>query len=299
MMSNNIYHDFIGIVTVLYNSDEVLPDFFYSLSLQRNIEFKLYVIDNSDKATGANLASTLSQKYSINSEVVFNNKNLGVAAGNNQGIGLALRDNCTHVLFANNDIDFGDRVVEQLMDALRASNASAVSPKIYFYGTSKLWFAGGSLSASKAKNTHRFYGESDKSQITAITRITYAPTCFLLVKADVFDRVGLMDEKYFCYWDDTDFIFRFLRCGYVLIYAPEPHVNHKVSYSTGGESSTFSIYYMNRNRVYFARKNGKGIIKIVSLFYVVVTRLYRSLWLPSKSRATMISAICDGFKMSL
>ncbi len=290
---------FIGIVTVLFNSGEVLPDFFQSLSLQNGVKFKLYVIDNSDNSSGSKLSKLLSKKYNIDSEIIFNNNNVGVAAGNNQGIALALRDGCTHILFANNDTEFKTGVIEDLLINLTSSNTSAISPKIYFYGTNRLWFAGGSMSAWRAKNTHWFYGDQDKNQINKPTIITYAPTCFLLVDASVISVVGLMDENYFCYWDDTDFIFRLIMHGYKLLYDPNVCISHKVSFSTGGDKSPFSVYYNNRNRLYYVRKNNSGLIKIYSIFFILLTRAVRLFQFPKILRSSLIDGLYDGFKIKI
>ena len=102
----------IGIVTVLYNSDKVLEDFFTSLAAQENVHYRLYVIDNGTTDSGSRLSRELAQAHGIAAVCVFNNANVGVAKGNNQGIELALADGCTHVLLANNDTvvvecDFG------------------------------------------------------------------------------------------------------------------------------------------------------------------------------------------------
>ena len=82
----------IGVVTVLYNSDDVLPDFFKSLASQINANYKLYIYDNSPIDSGVRLAQSLSEKYSIPAVCVFNNFNYGVAKGNNQGILQAISD---------------------------------------------------------------------------------------------------------------------------------------------------------------------------------------------------------------
>jgi hypothetical protein len=71
----------------------------------------------------------------------------------------------------------------------------------------------------------------------------------------VFDDVGLMDEKYFVYWDDTDFCLRALRRGVPMFLLPELVLLHKVSSLTGGEESDFAIKYGVRNRLYYVRKH--------------------------------------------
>src|SRR5688572_9950789 len=116
--------DIVGIVTVLYNSDAVLPDFFASLARQQDASFKLYVIDNSPTPSGVERCRTLAADLGIDAELVFNNHNGGVAKGNNQGIELALRDSCRWILLANNDVEFAAGTIGRLLEALRAGEVA-------------------------------------------------------------------------------------------------------------------------------------------------------------------------------
>src|SRR5579864_1291935 len=110
----------VGIVTVLYNSDEVLPEFFASLSLQKDVSFRLYVIDNGTTDSGNRLSETLAREHGIDAVCVFNNANVGVAKGNNQGIALALADGCPYVLLANNDTAFSADTLRLLLEPLES-----------------------------------------------------------------------------------------------------------------------------------------------------------------------------------
>jgi GT2 family glycosyltransferase len=245
----------IGLVTVLYNGKEVLEGFFESLGKQTYKNFILYVIDNSPNKDAYELAQKLSKQYNIDAKFVYNNANLGVAKGNNQGIELALKDNCEYVLLLNNDIEFGANVIADMVEYAEKNNENIIVPKIYYHGTNKLWMAGGYISKLKGTTIHRGDGEEDVGQYDNIEYINYAPTCFMLIKNDVFEDVGLMDEKYFVYYDDTDFVWRANKKGYKIVYYPLSKVTHKVSFSTGGNESLFSIYYGTRNRIYFIKKN--------------------------------------------
>ena len=108
-----------------------------------------------------------------------------------------------------------------------------------------------------------------------------------------------MDENYFVYYDDTDFIYRAVKAGYKIFYMPTLEVMHKVSTSTGGAESLFTIYYTNRNRIYFLRKNFKGFNKLVPLTFTLVTRLMKSLVYNKKQSLSMWKAILAGFKMKV
>lgn len=289
----------IGIVTVLFNSDGVLPDFFASLARQRNVRYRLYVIDNSKTDSGSQLATQLVKQHGIDAIVVFNNANAGVAKGNNQGVKLALRDGCNWVLLANNDIVFDDEDLLANMLAFSMSGmVDAVVPKIYYFAEgNRIWCAGGRFSVLKGTNPHIGYGEIDRGQFDNVARIDYAPTCFMLLRSEVFKTVGMMDERYFVYYDDSDFVWRMKKSGLSLFYWPDGRIWHKVSFSTGGEESPFSIYYSNRNRIYFIKKNFDMMHAGISLTYFCITRVVRYLGLSQEKKSSLVKAVRDGFKM--
>lgn len=288
----------IGIVTVLYNSDDVLPGFFTSLAAQQGIRYRLYVIDNSATDSGTRLSKSLAAEHGIDAVCLFNNANVGVAKGNNQGIELALKDGCTQVLLANNDTEFGPTTILDLWTALDGGRERAVTPKIYYYeGEKVIWYAGGHINAWLMRTPHYGDRETDRGQWDHQRYVGYAPTCFMLLDRTVFEQVGLMDERYFVYYDDSDFVWRMAQQGLRIRYAPEALVLHKVSFSTGGGLSPFSLYYTNRNRLYFVRKNLKGVQKALAFAYMMVTRVPRLCLLPKKLSERGWAGLKDGFAM--
>lgn len=289
----------IGIVTVLYNSDEVLEGFFRSLahSAAGAYAIRLYVIDNSPHDRGAETSRRLAAAAGLDATVVYNNANLGVARGNNQGIELALADGCSHVLLANNDVEFEPATIGALLDALESSDASACTPKIRYFDSGRIWFVQGRFRPWTMQVDHLGIGQADGTQFDSVSRSDYAPTCFMLFRAGLFGELGLMDEQYFVYYDDADFLWRMKQAGRWLKVAPEAIVLHKVSSSTGGDFTPFSIYYSNRNRVYFARKHLRGLQRIVALSYVLATRCVQALMLPRPSAAKLWQGLRDGYRL--
>jgi len=292
---------FVGIVTVLYNSDEVLPGFFQSLALQQQApRFRLYVIDNSAQDSGSRLTEALARSHGIDTLVLFNNANVGVAKGNNQGIEMALADGCSHVLLANNDTEFGPATLQLLQASLADGREQASTPKIMYHDTpTRLWYGGGHINAWLMRTPHHGMKEIDHGQFDQQAYVDYAPTCFMLLDARVFERIGLMDEQFFVYYDDTDFVWRLTAHGLRIRYVPEAVVLHKVSSSTGGDRSPFSVYYTNRNRIYFIRKNLHGPKKAVALGYFLLTRLPQFGRMPPPLARRGWRGVADGFKMAL
>lgn len=297
--TEEIKKELVGIVTVLFNSNDVLPSFFESLSSQRGVRFRLYIIDNSKTDSGSSLCRELADFHGLETVIVFNDANVGVARGNNQGIELALRDGCTKVLLSNNDIEFRDSdLITNMVKFANHSGIEAVVPKIYYHSDPKrIWCAGGRFSLYAATTPHFGDGELDCGQYDTARAIDYAPTCFMLLKADVFNKVGMMDEKYFVYYDDTDFIWRMKERSMRLYYWPEGKVWHKVAYSTGGGESAFSLYYGYRNRIYFIRKNLSKPWKLYPILYTFFSMAIKYFRYKKEQRAAAMLGLREGFFM--
>lgn len=138
--------------------------------------------------------------------------------------------------------------------------------------------------------------KNDAAKYNVSLHCSYAPTCFMLIRKEVFDKVGLMDEKYFAYYDDTDFVLRAGKAGYRIFYEPSLFILHKVSAIAGGESP-FYIYYSNRNKIYFIRKNFRGFNRYFSLAYTVVSRIAFWLKYDKTKKRKLITGLKEGFKV--
>lgn len=246
----------IGVVTVTYNSVDVLAGFIKSLLLQKYTNYVLYVIDNDSQDHTLEVLN-LYQTENLKLVVVRNSINLGVATANNQGIKKAMDDNCDQILLINNDIEFGCELFVDLIAGIQKYDADMVVPKMYYYDNpKKIWFAGGCFLKWKGyQNKHYGCGEIDNAQYDCDQVISYAPTCCMLIKKEVFLDIGYMDEKYFVYYDDTDFCLRAYKKKYKMYYLHYCSLLHKVSSLTGGDQSDFSLRYLMRNRIYYMKKN--------------------------------------------
>lgn len=220
-----------------------------------------------------------------------------MAAGNNIGIQKALEDGCSHVLLLNNDIEIPQSfLLKELLDLSEKKDESLIVPKIFYYPGGKIWMAGGYMDKFRALGVHYGYKKNDAAKYNVSLHCSYAPTCFMLIRKEVFDKVGLMDEKYFAYYDDTDFVLRAGKAGYRIFYEPSLFILHKVSAIAGGESP-FYIYYSNRNKIYFIRKNFRGFNRYFSLAYTVVSRIAFWLKYDKTKKRKLITGLKEGFKV--
>ncbi|MBT6169797.1 MAG: glycosyltransferase family 2 protein [Flavobacteriaceae bacterium] len=269
--------DKIGLVTITYNSIDVLKSFLDCVWKQTHSNLILYVIDNaSDDAT----LPILENEKDARLQVVKNAKNFGVAKANNQGIRQAIFDGCDQILIINNDVEFECTLIEKLVKIQIEKKCSLVTPKMMYYDNpNHIWYAGSWFIKKKGYlPLHRGINELDEGQYNKSTNVEYAPTCCLLAKKEVFLDIGLMDEKYFCYFDDTDFSYRVWKNGrHKILYYPDVEFYHKVgsltkSFHKGAKKNyrgNFFLQQNTKNHIYFLKKIG-GVFSytfIVWLFF--------------------------------
>ena len=275
----------IGIVTVTYNSEHVLDDFFKSIQQQDYKNFLLFFIDNasSDKSV-----EHIKSWDFPNKVLVENEQNLGIATGNNQGIKLAVENDCDFVLLLNNDTVFESSLLSKLLNTQSKYSSSVVVPKMnYFSPPNKIWYAGGFYNRNKAfLNYHRGQGELDTQQYNEDDIVDYAPSCCVLIHKKVFEDIGNMDEKYFVYFDDADFFYRLkLDKRHKIRYIHDVEFFHKIGSLTKSRSSKGSNYYSEffikqncKNHVYFLKKNEPRFLFIclIQLWFYMTLRFFFS-----------------------
>lgn len=247
----------VGIVTVTYNSARFIDAFMTSMLAQTHGEFILYIIDNASSDDTLKKVAHYTDPRIV---VIMNQENVGVAAGNNQGIKASLEAKCDEVLLINNDTEFEPQLIEKLMLGLEVHQCHITVPKMMYYDKPNLiWCAGGQFNRWQAYAVvHYGMGQlADQRRYNVARRVEYTPTCCMLIRKCVFEIVGFMDEKYFVYFDDVDFCFRALKFDLKMYYIPHAELRHKVSSSTGGEGSLFTVGYCTRNKVYFMKRNMK------------------------------------------
>ena len=263
----------IGIVTGTYNSEHVLNDFLRSLEQQDYPNVLTIFVDNASK--DKTLQGIKSWKNT--SKILIENKhNAGVAAGNNQGIKLALEKGCQFILLLNNDTVFEPQLLTKLIDAHITYGSKLIVPKMKYYDPKDtIWYAGGFFNPTKGfLNYHRGQGEVDQAQFNRDDVVEYAPTCCVLIHAEVFDDVGFMDEKYFVYFDDTDFFYRVKHHSkHELRYIHQVEFYHKIGSLSKSRASAKSHFYSPffihqncKNHVYFMKKQRRFVTPLLLIY---------------------------------
>lgn len=194
-------------------------------------------------------------------DLIRNEQNLRFAAGNNVGIRYALDRGADCILLLNNDTVVDKNFLSPLVETAESNqNIGIVGPTIYYFSfPNKIWFAGGIIKWWQGWLEHRGIREIDNGQYAQSEEVDYITGCCLLIKREVIEQIGLLDERYYMYGEDTDWCVRAHRKGFKIFYQPKSKVWHKVSVSTGGHFSWFKNWNKLKSLFRFMRYHARPI----------------------------------------
>lgn len=253
----------IGFITINFHSNQDTLDVVKQLgqnTLPLGVTSTVYVVDNdrSDELKKKLL------KYPQAKYVDSPNGNVGFAAGNNLGFNEALADGTDIIVLINNDtIVPKDLILNILASPISDKKVGAVGGLIYFakgfefedhYKKEELgrviWYAGGEHDWDNVYSNHIGVNEVDEGQYDGQKDVDFITGCLFIVRADVLKKVGLFDERYCLYFEDSDLSVRIKKQGLRLVVDSNIKLWHKVAQSSG-IGSPLNDYFITRNRLLF------------------------------------------------
>lgn len=253
----------VTFVVVNWNQKDLTLDCLASLRQQEFGKFDVIVVDN-----GSQDGSVTAIRAGFPEVCVLENStNLGIAAANNIGIRQALDCGTDYVFLLNNDTTVHPSMLNHLVSVAESQpDIGTVGPTMLYYDDPEIvWCAGNSIdwrTGSTARLWDRMHlGSLEEFEDRTVDFVTSCAAC---IKAAVFHKVGLMDERYFIYYDETDWFVRASEAGFRTVYVPRAKMWHKVSASMG-TTSPATDYYFNRNMLLFLSKHRRGLARIRSL----------------------------------
>lgn len=221
---------------------------------------------------------TTSMSYPL--VLIQTGENLGYAGGNNVGLRYALaRGDCRYAWLLNNDTVVDGRALEEMVAlAEKDARTGMVGSRLLHHDApGVLQMAGGGRITAWAGNASMVAGGmKDDGRWDRALELDYVTGASLLVRREVLEEVGLMDERYFLYWEDADWGARARRKGYRLLYCPGSRVWHREG-GTVGRLSPRADYYWTRNGLMFTRRFHPWFLPLVMLSYLAKYTLVRTL----------------------
>lgn len=241
----------IAVVLLNWNSISDTSECIESIISTHGDHVSVYVVDNASRG---NEGLQLAQRFpSVN--VLIQTENHGFCKGNNIGIAKAIDDGASYIMMLNNDTIVPPGAIDIMVEQFNSlPDCGALSPVILEYpAVDTVWFARAEWDSSRAQ----FSLDPDKKTYEQLQKqkpwkSEFACGCCLVSSAEIFKQVGLLDERYFAYYDEAEWCKRLEKKGYSSYVIPSTHIYHKVSRTTPGLVAT---YLLTRNRKLWMKEN--------------------------------------------
>jgi hypothetical protein len=278
----------VAIVVLNYNGEDLLTQFFQSIQDFLDQQTDLILVDNDSLDDSVEIIKNFqSSNSNLQIKLIRNKKNLGFSGGNNQGISYALKQDYDYIMLLNNDVLVKNKFWQPMIDYLEDNkNVGLISPKIYFatgYETHKskyqqdelgqvIWYAGGKIDWDNIIASHLGVDKVDNGQFDRAQATDFATGCCLMAPTKVWQETGLLDDRYYLYYEDSDYSQQVKQAGYQVHFVPKAVIWHLNAGSSacGGE---LQDYYITRNRLLFGRKWAKLRTKL-ALFRESIRTLF-------------------------
>ncbi|MCX6765402.1 MAG: glycosyltransferase family 2 protein [Candidatus Moranbacteria bacterium] len=256
----------VFIIILNYNARSTLKGCLASIFQLEYENFEVVLVDNNSTDGSLEAAKTFFPR----AHIIKNGANLGFAAGSNVGIRYALEKMADYIFLINPDaIVEKDTLRILVKEAEQSANAGIFSPLIIKEDHYSVWFAGGKIKWLTMKTVHIFEPLSNKPYETQ-----YISGCTMFVKKEIFRQIGLLDERFFLYYEDADFCLRARKEGFKIMVIPQVQVYH---YEKSEGNLENKIYWLVISGIIFFKKNAPVILKPWISFYTALRRIKNQL----------------------
>ena len=255
-MNEGSFMPFVSVIIPTCNNKQFVIRCLDSLAKVDYRNFEIIVVDNaSSDGTSGLILKEFPYVRIIRSDV-----NLGYARGNNLGIRNAKG---TYLILLNDDTRVDPHFIFRLVEAMEAEPMAALgSCKIYMMNRNALQYAGGFIDGM-GYPLMRGCGEEDKGQYDLPVDIDWASGACMIIKRKYLDHIGLLDEAYNSYYEDTDLSLRAHQNGYKVIYIPKAVIRHYGSATTRRHRRYQVFSVRNRFRFLLKHFECKYIVKAI------------------------------------
>lgn len=282
------HNPLISIISVNYKQEQATIDFLESLKYLTYNNIEVILVDNAVNKDNSKIFRDVFPDLIY----IHSTENLGFAGGNNLGLKDAHGE---FIFFLNNDTEVTPGCIEPIMELFESdSKIGLISPLIKFHWQQDLIQYAGFTEMNKVtlRNNAIGYKENDSGQYKKPQKTFFAHGAAMMVKREILDKIGSMSEKFFLYYEEHDWCERIRKEGYTIYFQPQSTIYHKESLATG-EDSHFKLYYINRNRILFARRNfSLGQYLVFITYYISVPFVRDILKYGLKGKLKHIGASC-------
>jgi GT2 family glycosyltransferase len=235
------------IISVVLNTDhrEDTLQCLASLAQSTYQNHKALVLDNASRDGSVDAVRAAFPSV----EIIELTENLGYAGNNNVGIQAALAQGTDWVLVLNEDTILAPDCLARLVEAGESNpRIGIVGPMVYHHDEPDVIQSAGGKMGRYWESLHLGKNEADHGQFHEPHPVDWISGCGILVRRAVIEQVGQIDERYFYYWEETEWCLRAARAGWQILNVPLAKLWHK-GVQRGYHPKPLVTYYGTRNRL--------------------------------------------------
>ena len=249
----------VAIVILNYQNYDDVKRLVASIEAGTSKQIEFFIVDNDSR--NLSFAEFVSFVPASGAPTTYMraDHNGGYALGNNIGIAQTLGQDFEFVWVVNPDIVMGEGALDALTDsAIENPNCNLFGSTIYAGGSGgKIWSAGGRLSFENGLDASHLYGGMTKNALPeSAYPADYITGASLFCRSSLFERMGLIPEDYFLYFEETEWCLRLRAAGEEILVEPRAELTHFKQSESGSLPSPYYFYYYIRNALVFTQRNG-------------------------------------------
>lgn len=238
----------VSIIILNYNGKDVLKDCIESVLKTDYPNLEVIIVDNAS----IDKSYEIVERYN-NVKLIKNKQNYGFAKGNNIGIKASKGE---FVVLLNNDTIVHHAWIKELVNvALQDPKIGILGCKLYYHSSNIIQHAGGVLNLYGKGLSHIGQFGEDRGQFNDTASVDFVTGAAMMIKRDVINKIGLLDEEYFMYYEDVDYCYRAKKAGFKVVYVPQAIVYHYEGFTSNNRLPNKKIILTERNRMLFLLKN--------------------------------------------
>ena len=269
------------VATIILNTNRREDTLACLASLQQSLypENKIIVLDNH--STDGSVEA-ISAKYP-QVQIVSLDKNLGYAGNNNVGINMAIDQRVDWVFVLNEDTILDPDCISSLIKVGQGDPGIGVlGPMVYHYDEPEVIQSAGGMLGPYWDSIHLAKDEKDIGQYVSPHQVEWISGCAIMVRREAIEMVGPIDERFFYYWEETEWCLRIGKAGWRIFHVPAARLWHK-GVQRDYHPKPSVTYYGTRNRLLMLAKH-KAPLRIWIHAWLQILRTLTSWTLKSKWR---------------
>jgi hypothetical protein len=254
----------VGIIVLNYNGMSCLSACLQSLEQLEYPSKDIIVIDNAS----ADGSLAMAEKEFPHLTFVRNRKNEGFAKGMNIGMRLAILRGAQWAWIFNYDaVADPEALAALILAAEEHPRAGLLSPVISETESGTLWFAKGEIDRLRMRTRHT--PPTKKELASKAYPSEFLTGCALLIKKELIDAIGVLDERFFLYYEDADYSVRATRAGFACLVVPQAKVTHSEAINARPGKTYFLVY----SGLLFFTKWASPLMHLYLPLYVTMRRV--------------------------